>query len=179
MITRIVDRKNRLLDTFLDKRDGLYAMLRARLGESQDVQDILQDVWLRLSAVESPDKVANPSAYVYRTTSNMMLDHLRSMVRRQNHMEGSGSLPEELPTAQPSPEAAAYYRARLLKMRLLLNELSPKCQKAFLLSRCEGLTYGEIGQRLGISDNMVKKYLIKALAHLRTHMPVSEDVDRY
>lgn len=151
-------------------------MVRARLGDHQDAHDILHDAWLRLSAVETPEEVDNPSAYVYRTTSNVMADHLRRAGRRRRHVRAtSGDVLDSVPASQPSPEAAAHHRQRLRQMRSLLAELSPKCQRAFLLSRCEGLSYRAIGRRLGISDNMVKKYLVRALAHLRAHMPPPEE----
>ncbi|MDT8318997.1 MAG: RNA polymerase sigma factor [Xanthomonadales bacterium] len=158
---------------FLDHRDGLQAMVCARLGDLQDVHDILQDTWLRLSAVKAPEDVDNPSAYVYRTTSNVMVDHLRRAGRWCRYVLATDELLDNVAAPQPSPEAVADHRQRLRQMRSLLAELSPKCQRAFLLSRCEGLSYRAIGHRLGISDNMVKKYLIQALAHLRTQMPPS------
>jgi RNA polymerase sigma-70 factor (ECF subfamily) len=36
------------------------------------------------------------------------------------------------------------------------------------MSQLDGLTYIEIGQRLGVSDRMVKKYMARAMLHCLT-----------
>jgi RNA polymerase sigma factor (sigma-70 family) len=48
-----------------------------------------------------------------------------------------------------------------------LERLSPKARAALIWHRRDGKTYDEIGERLGVSRNMVKKYLSQALAHCR------------
>jgi RNA polymerase sigma-70 factor (ECF subfamily) len=52
----------------------------------------------------------------------------------------------------------------------VLDQLSPKCRAAVVLQYWHGLTYEEIGQQLGISANMVKKYLSQAIVHCRRRM---------
>ncbi len=178
-IPQLSDQENPLLAVFLERREALHAMVAARLGDRQDARDILHDAWLRLSAIKQPKRVDNPSAYVVRTTQNVMKDHIRRANVSRRHVQMAGDLPADIPAAQSSPEIDAYHRARLRQMRTLLGDLSPKCQTAFLLSRCDGLSYRDIGDRMGISDNMVKKYLVKALAHLRAHMqPAGDPADR-
>jgi RNA polymerase sigma-70 factor (ECF subfamily) len=48
-----------------------------------------------------------------------------------------------------------------------LQELSPRAYATLILNRCEGLTLEEIGKRLGVSRAQVKKYLARALLHVR------------
>jgi RNA polymerase sigma-70 factor (ECF subfamily) len=52
----------------------------------------------------------------------------------------------------------------------VIDQLSPKCRAALILQYWHGLSYEEIGQRLGVSSNMVKKYLSQALVHCRRRM---------
>jgi RNA polymerase sigma factor (sigma-70 family) len=49
----------------------------------------------------------------------------------------------------------------------VLDTLSPKCRAVLILHRREGMTYDEIGKKIGISSSMVKKYLIKGLQTCR------------
>jgi RNA polymerase sigma-70 factor (ECF subfamily) len=56
------------------------------------------------------------------------------------------------------------------RLREVLDQLSPKCRAAVVLQYWHGQSYEEIAARLGISTNMVKKYLSQALMHCRRRM---------
>lgn len=43
------------------------------------------------------------------------------------------------------------------------GRLKPKVREAFLLSQLDGLTYKQIGERLGVGERMVKKYMAQAM----------------
>lgn len=51
----------------------------------------------------------------------------------------------------------------LCRIDAMLNTLSDKARKAFLLSQIDGRTYAEIALELGVSDRMVKKYMAQAM----------------
>jgi len=80
--------------------------------------------------------------------------------------------PEDLPTdvgafATATPEDAAAKADRLHRLEHTLSQLSPKARATLIWHRRDGHTYEEIAERLGISRNMVKKYLAQSLAHCR------------
>jgi len=52
----------------------------------------------------------------------------------------------------------------------VLEQLPSRWRTALLLQHRYGLTYQEIAERLGVSSNMVKKYLAQGLAHCRRDM---------
>lgn len=47
------------------------------------------------------------------------------------------------------------------------------CRKVFVWQKIEGLTQAEIAERLGLSKNMVEKYMIRTLRHLRERVDAS------
>ena len=51
-----------------------------------------------------------------------------------------------------------------------LAELPLNCRKVFIWQKIEGLTQQEIAERLGLSKNMVEKYMIRTLRHLRERL---------
>lgn len=51
-----------------------------------------------------------------------------------------------------------------------LAELPLKCRQVFIWQKIEGYSQEEIAQRLDISVNMVQKYMIRALRHLRDRL---------
>jgi RNA polymerase sigma-70 factor (ECF subfamily) len=65
------------------------------------------------------------------------------------------------------PESEALLAERLEYLGRRLSELSPKVQAAILWHHRDGYTCEEIGERLSVVRNRVKKYLGKGLAHCR------------
>ena len=48
---------------------------------------------------------------------------------------------------------------------IVLDGLKPAIRKAFLWHQLEGLGYAEIGQRLGVCQRSVKRYMAQAYEH--------------
>ena len=75
----------------------------------------------------------------------------------------------QLATA-PSFSSEVDLQQRRQFLHVVLAELRPKCRAAVVLAYWQELSYEEIGQRLGVSANMVKKYLSQAIRHCRERM---------
>ena len=76
---------------------------------------------------------------------------------------------ESNPDAVEQPRAYLHQTARQLaeSVERALQELPLNCRKVFVWQKIEGLTQAEIAERLGLSRNMVEKYMIRTLRHLR------------
>jgi RNA polymerase sigma factor (sigma-70 family) len=57
-----------------------------------------------------------------------------------------------------------------LRLRRALAKLDPRMREAFLLHRSEGLSYGEIAERLGICAEAVERLIADALFDLARRM---------
>ena len=66
---------------------------------------------------------------------------------------------------QPSAEHQAIIVETLMEVDRILASLAEKPRAAFLLAQLHDLTYAEIGERLGVSERMVKKYMAQAMLH--------------
>ena len=51
-----------------------------------------------------------------------------------------------------------------------LEEHPPRAYPVFVMYRCEGLTLKEIGERLGVSTVMARKYLMRAIKYCTRHL---------
>jgi RNA polymerase sigma-70 factor (ECF subfamily) len=56
----------------------------------------------------------------------------------------------------------------------LIEAMPPKCRESFVLNQIHGLDAAPIAARLGITESMVRKYVVRALLHCRERM----DLDR-
>ena len=81
-LLRVADSdKAALLGLYEEKRANLVRFFAARLGSRAEAEDLVQDLYIRISALETVGPVDNPSALLHRIGSNLMLDRLRSQKR--------------------------------------------------------------------------------------------------
>ncbi len=129
-------------------------------------------MYLRLLRVERPELIRSPEAYLFTVAANIVREYALRRSRQPMHVTLDTALIDETTAGNdaliaPGPEAAALRSTEVKQLERILDTLSPKARAALIWHRRDGLSYDEIGQRLGVSRNMVKKYLVKALAHCR------------
>ena len=165
------ERRNELLDAYMSKRDDLVRFFTARLRSATAAEDLIQDLYLRVANLELSEAVDNPSAYLYRLASNLMLDRLRSERRsvardaswlQTRRIEVDG----ESVADEPSAEQVVYARQRMSLAAQAIAELPPKTRRAFELHKLQGLTQKETAQHLGVSRKTVEKQISMALQRL-------------
>ncbi len=153
----------------------LTAFVRSR-QRGEEASDIVQETWLRASPGLETGGVANPRAYLYRIATNVMIDHAQR-ARRQAEMTASGKEAEQVPSSEPSAEAAAIARSELAHLRRIVDELPPRCREVFVLRKFDQVDPAVIAERLGITRGMVEKHLRNALLHIAARMGEIDDAE--
>ncbi|WP_428156101.1 RNA polymerase sigma factor [Brevundimonas sp.] len=158
-----------LVAAYLEQREELARFCRARLGgASGDVDDVLQDVYLKVSALNPDPPPDNPRAFLFRLTSNLLMDRWRSSQRAANRDTQWRQINHEVGVAEdldaaPSAEAVVAGRERLARLVAALDTLPPKTQTIFRLHKFDGVSYADIAAQLGVSRSSVEKHMMDAL----------------
>lgn len=148
---------------FLEYYDELVGTWTRRLRNRQQAQDLAHDTFLRV--LESrPETVEQPRAYLHQTARNIAVDSFRREELR-DAKEQAAVPPSSSETGDPEQYMHAIQLAESVERAL--QELPLNCRKVFVWQKIEGLTQAEIAERLGLSRNMVEKYMIRTLRHLR------------
>lgn len=154
-------------------RAELFRFLAARTGSTAEAEDVLQDIWLRISEGNS-GPVANGRAYLYRVAQNLVLDRLRETSRRAARdrawMElatGADMRHEELADPRASPWEQMTAQEEVARLASAIGNLPEGARRAFQLHKIEGLSQGEVAVRLGISRSGVEKHMAVAMKYLR------------
>ena len=159
---------------FAEHHRALQAFFYRRIRGKSQAPDLVQEVYLRMLRVSDIDAIHNPEAYLYTVAANLAKEHAVLERRQQGAVDpddiGIQDLLGELPTADRELDTDR----RVARLRTVLKQLTPKCRAAVALRYRQELSYEEIGERLGVSSNMVKKYLVQALAHCRCRMASME-----
>lgn len=128
--------------------------------------DLRQETWLRFRRREPGQEIGNLRAFLYRIARNLIIDHRRQQDARPAQEE----MPLELACEQPGPERVASDSQRLEQLQATLERLPEHLRQALLWNRLDGLTQREIGERLGVSESMAGRYILKALELCQEHM---------
>ena len=157
-------------------RAELLRFLTARCGNQAEAEDLLQDLWIKVSTM-SPGPIANGRAYLFRMANNLVLNQARTRHRAMRRdmswlqAEGQGDDP---PDDRPDPAMPADEMIARRQEASLLEEaiaaLPPGAQRALRLYRLEGRGQAEIAEIMGISRSGVEKHLAVAMKHLRNSL---------
>jgi RNA polymerase sigma factor (sigma-70 family) len=156
---------------FAEKGATLSSYFLRRVAHRWDAQDLVQEVYLRLLRIEPSDaaNIRNPEAYLFTVAANLIKEHA---VMQQQSPVGSDGLEEVLEQFSTPCSAEADVDRELRRQRLgaLIKRLSPKCRAVLVMHYRDEMPYREIAEKLSISPNMVKKYIVKGLATCRQRM---------
>jgi RNA polymerase sigma factor (sigma-70 family) len=134
-----------------DVRRWLQRTLRVR----DEVDDIIQEAYCRLAALEDVTHIHDPRAYFFSVTRNVVLAQLRrSRVVRIETMTEIESL--DLAADDPSPERVAAARWELARVQRAIAGLPERCRRIVELRKLRGLSQREIARMLAVSENTVE-----------------------
>lgn len=143
----------------------LRSFFRKRVYDPQEADDLVQEVFVRLSQQGSKRSIENPEAYIFQMAANLLRDRARRSKSRMTALRElchrSENRIEEI-----SPERVLQGRQGLADVHRALAELPERTRVIFVLHRFEELRYSEIASRLGISVSGVEKQMMDAIRHL-------------
>lgn len=142
---------------------------RWKLPHDLDVDDVVQETYGRIAAMESVERIKNPRAYMFSIARSIVLMHIR-----RARVVAIGALDENdalrLATDQPSPEVQVSDREQLHLLAVAVAELPEPGRRAFMMRMIDELPHREIGDRLGMSENAVQKSVAKSLIRLMARL---------
>lgn len=144
----------------------LLSYLRHSLRAECDVQDVSQEVFLRLLRVPEHRAIDHPRAYLFRVAANVVNDW------RAGQRLFETRDPEVLDQIPDYNNIVEDYdqKKRDLQIRNAIKSLPPLYRAALLLKVQHSMNYREIAAHLNVSERMVKRYIVKAYAKLREEL---------
>jgi RNA polymerase sigma-70 factor (ECF subfamily) len=151
---------------FFEHYEELIGTWTRRLRNRQQAEDLAHDTFVRVLEARSTE-VEQPRAYLHQTARNIAVDAHRREDRRE-----ALALHALEQSAPPNGDPEHFMHAIQLadSIERALAELPLNCRRIFIWQKIEGLTQQEIAERLGLSKNMVEKYMIRTLRHLRDRL---------
>jgi len=158
----IANQGDHIQDIYLQYHEELCCsvMKKFDVGRSE-AEDVVQTAFIRYT--ESNASIENPRAFLYKTCSNIAIDHIRRRQVQFNYAKSvvdSGAESVE----EAGPERLVEERERLSIISRALWAMPGKRRKLLMMNRFDGLSYAEIARRVNLSETVVRKHIAKALA---------------
>lgn len=129
------------------------------------VEDLRQEVYMRVCDAAAREVPARVKAFVFTTARNVLITRGRREhivpIETVADLEALG-----VPADEPGPDRNVLARDELRRVRNAVERLSPRYREVVLLRRVEGLSRREIANRLGLAEATVAEYLAKAMTSL-------------
>jgi len=152
-----------------DNHQSLIRYLRRRLGDSDDVADLAQDLYCQIARQPDVAAIKQPRAYLFQAARNLIFN--RNQNRRYRNADAHFSIDDtaeaDVVCAAPSPERVTQSRQELAIVEAALKELSPKCRTVFLMVRFEGRSYKEAAAHMELTVKSIEYYMHQAITHIR------------
>lgn len=155
---------------FGEHRAALQSFFRRRIRGKADAPDLVQEVYLRMLRISDQEAIRKPVMYLYAVASNLAKEHAVIERRRAAGIDIDDAPALEQLETLPAFDGDLDAAQRSARLRVVLDQLRPKCRAAVVLRFTHELSYREIGEHLGVSSQMAKKYVAQALGHCRRRM---------
>jgi RNA polymerase sigma factor (sigma-70 family) len=159
----------------------IFGFLRNKLGNTQDAEDILQEVWIQTSNVTNLHDIQNISSWLYAVARNKVIDSYRKKktdsledyLASEKEDQGSfGSSFREilLIDEEAQPELAFFKELFWKELMEGLDELPESQKEVFVLNELEDFTLQQIADQKSESIKTITSRKGYAVKYLRKKM---------
>ena len=156
--------KRNIEQLFRQNYSEMNHLARVLLGDDEEAEDVVQDIFLRVARNDIPPKNDN---YLLVAVRNACLNRIR---QKQLHEKVRNLLPID---ADADFQPIDKELERLEDIAAFVNEQMEEPHRSiFHLRFYEDLTIAEIARRLGLNPNTTYKYLAQCMEHIRQHFNI-------
>jgi RNA polymerase sigma-70 factor (ECF subfamily) len=182
-MTESIDPENdsrQLLPEVFSRYGKVLARAIARLVKPHDVEDVVQETYMRVFQAARKQPIRSPRAFMLKTARNIALNKL-TWADALNHMidppednqegdAGLGDLSVERGMEEMTPDSVLESEQEFAVFCRAVRGLPRQCRRAFLLRKVYGLSQREVAQRLGVSEGTVEKHIAKGMLECVRYM---------
>ncbi len=152
-------------------RRRIWRYVSGIIGDADRAEDVTQEVFISvLRRMRDTERPIVFKPWIYQIAKNACIDEFRRTRRSCevpfDQPRGSENDVDDLFSSAPGPDAAVESKQQLEDLRAAFRGVSDVHHRILVLRELEGLSYSEIGERLGMSRPVVESTLFRARRRL-------------
>jgi RNA polymerase sigma factor (sigma-70 family) len=147
----------------------LHRYLRRFTSRAEDIDDLVQETYLRVYALPDFEAVGSPRALLFRIAHNLAVERARR--RKAQATDSVGDLESITVYSLDAPaDVQLDDRRRFEAFCSAVDQLPPLCRRVFVLRKVYRLSHHEIAEVLGVAHSTIEKHVAKGLVRCRDHL---------
>ena len=155
--------------TDIERLSEVFTAIRGRLMRlvvgivpPKEVEDIVQETYVRVCQIENKDAIRQPHSLMFRTAQNLALNHLKRAESRLT--SGVDEIDEFGAPADGRVLDQTYQQVASDEQFAVFCEavrhLPPQCRRAYVLKKVYGHSIREIASSMKLSESTVEKHIV-------------------
>lgn len=145
---------------YIASRKSLSRLV-ARIVPPHEIEDIVQETYVRICQIDNKEKITSPKSFMYKTARNLALDYQKKasirLVDGIDNMEAfESSLSDHI---KDEMYESALTHSEFSHFCEAVRQLPLQCRKVFVLKKVYGYSQREIAAQLSLSESTVEKHI--------------------
>jgi RNA polymerase sigma-70 factor (ECF subfamily) len=133
----------------------LRAWLRSRFSAECDIDDVIQEAYLRVLRARETSVIESPKAFLFATARNLALGRLRHQRVTGEDALAEFDLQGVLDESADVPQSVVHAQ-ELELLTQAIQSLPTRCRQILTLRKIYGLSQKEVAAQLGIAEHTVE-----------------------
>lgn len=160
----ITTQQQMIADFYKENQEKLVNFAVARLGNWQEAEDLVQDVFVKLMTYDGIINETTVRSFIFTITNHEIMNILRRRACRHK-VEESVMYEQELQCS--AVERVVEYHDTLRLVNRCVEQLTPSCAKVYRMTLFDGKCAGEIAKELNVSKRTVESQLLTSRKKIR------------
>jgi len=169
------DKKDGIVGLYLDLRNSLARSVRG-IVPPKDVEDIVQETYVRVCQIEQKKIITSPRSYLFRIARNLALDHIKRVdsqltdsmdaldeQQSERVLYNAEQLADDVYEQAASNEEFAFFCEAV-------RNLPVQCRRVFVLRKVYSYSQQEIAEQMQITESTVEKHIAKGMKRCLFYM---------
>lgn len=158
---------NLVAETFQSYHSHLIAYVSYRIGNSDDAEDLVQDVFVRLMEYGKLLHEDTIKSFVFTIANNLITDYLRRYYKKQ---EICSYMMESAADVERSPESAIIAKDLEKHEKAIMRMLPPQRERIYYMNRFMDMSAEDISDKLCLSKRTVENHLFIGRKEIRKYI---------
>ncbi len=162
-------REEWFLNQIFCHRADLQRYLRQYTSGAEDIEDLVQETYVRVYSLTDYQAVESPRAYLFTIARNLAIERARrATTQATDTVADFDAL--HVYSSESGSDVRHDAQRRFESFCAAVDSLPPVCRRAFVLRKVYSLSHSEIAEVLGVSHSTIEKHVVKGLKRCRDYL---------